>query len=113
MKRATNIIIVSLLSCTLSGATNVKGPYPDGVPGSGFGCEKTCNGGDVNYVLEATLQPYTIKGSKNMGLGNSGNDVKMFTRTWQGIARESSPFCMEGKANKIIMLPIAMAILLH
>jgi hypothetical protein len=81
----------------MAGATTVKGPYSDGVPGSGYGCDNPCNGGDVNYVMEAKLQSYTIKGSKNLGLGKSGNDVKMFTRTFEGIASQSSPFCMNGK----------------
>ena len=100
MNFTTSTICLFLLLLTSSsvGATTVKGPYPDGVPGSGYGCDNPCDGGDVNYVMEAKLQSYTIKGSKDIeGLGDTGgNDVQMFTRTFVGDASQSSPFCMDG-----------------
>lgn len=70
------------------------GPYPDGVPGSGYGCDNPCNDGDVNYIIEASLQTYTISGSNSIpDYANGKQDLSMFTRTFTGSAESKTPFC--------------------
>jgi hypothetical protein len=72
------------------------GPFPDGVPGSGFGCDNACDGGDVNYVVEATIAAYAVPGSGASEYSKSGSEMSMLTRTFVGVANESSPFCLGG-----------------
>jgi hypothetical protein len=81
---------------TVASSTVVKGPYPEGVLGSGFGCNKTCNSGNVNCVIQAKIATYDIPGSGKSRLGVNGQDVKMFTRTFEGVPKLSSPFCQDG-----------------
>lgn len=97
-------LLFSLLS--LADAQTFYGPYPNGVPGSGYGpCEMK---GDVHFEIEARLEEYQIPGSAK-GISNrkkrksrsskshslqgqiaDGNDISMYTRTWVGT---SGPFC--------------------
>ena len=88
-----------ILPCLLSvlaqanGGT-VKGPYPHGVPGSGYGCSNQCSSGaDVHYVVKAKMEKYTIPGSKNMFKDGRKDDFQVHTRTFVGVDDESSPFC--------------------
>jgi hypothetical protein len=70
----------------------VVGPFPDGIPGSGYGCDRVCNDADVNYVIRASLETYMVPNTRSTTLSSDGKqDVSMFTFT--GIANESSPFC--------------------
>lgn len=90
-------------------AQTFYGPYPDGVPGSGYGpCAMK---GDVHFEIDADFETYPIPGSAN-GIDNrrnrksrnhksqklrgaeasvaDGEDISMYTRTWIG---KSGPFC--------------------
>ena len=90
-------IVVFLLFLSSLSSASILGPFPNGIPGSGYGCSTQCNaGGSVHYTLEVKLDTYTIPGSKNSTLSQNGNDLKMFTRTFVGVTDESSPFCMNG-----------------
>lgn len=84
------------------------GPYPDGVPGSGYGpCAMK---GDVHFDIEARFETYPVPGSANamadrqnrkssdqksrklkgVESSNADGDISMYTRTWVGT---SGPFC--------------------
>jgi hypothetical protein len=83
--------------------------FPNGVPGSGYGCDNTCGfedpemdveNGDVYYTIRASLETYELKGSKENPPPSFGTDtlnpslpVSMFTRTFTGVKEQSSPFC--------------------
>jgi hypothetical protein len=82
--------------------------FPNGVPGSGYGCDNVCGfedpeldveNGDVYYTIRASLETYELKGSKEnpppsfAGTLNESLPVSMFTRTFTGVKEESSPFC--------------------
>jgi hypothetical protein len=73
-------------SNTVLRAQVIKGPYPEEVPGSGFGCENPCNNGGVNYVVRASIETYSIPGSQSTFLRNFSNPLKMFMRTFGGDA---------------------------
>ncbi|KAL3895256.1 MAG: hypothetical protein SGARI_007503, partial [Bacillariaceae sp.] len=90
------LAISVMMGVSSTTASVVKGPYPDGVPGSGFGCDNSCNSGDVNYVIKAKLAEYTVSGSSESTLSSDGEDVGMFTRTFEGVPELSSPFCQDG-----------------
>jgi hypothetical protein len=72
------------------------GPFPDGVPGSGYGCDNSCDGADVNYVVEATLATYRVPGSRRSEYSKNRRVMSMLTRTFVGLANVSSPFCFGG-----------------
>lgn len=82
-------------ACRLSSAL-INGPFPNGVPGSGYGCDNPCDSGDVHYTIEATLATYPVPGSQNTSLSLNGKELSMFTRTFVGVVDQSSPFCMNG-----------------
>ena len=87
---------LSLLFCLLPSQATWVGPFPTGVPGSGYGCDNPCNDGDVNYVIEASLQTYTVPGSKMApSIANGKDDLSMFTRTFTGGADSKSAFCKD------------------
>ena len=71
--------------------------FPTGVPGSGYGCDNECNRGDVNYVIRASLENYTIRGTSRAGfVSDPANvDVTTLTRTFTGVAENSSSFCFD------------------
>jgi hypothetical protein len=73
------------------------GPFPDGVPGSGYGCDNACDGADVNYVVEATLATYRVPGSRKSEFSKGRRVMSMLTRTFVGRANLSSPFCFDGE----------------
>lgn len=80
-----------ITTCTTHGAlATIIPPFPNGVPGSGYGCDNTCDGGDVNYVIRASLEVYKIKGSSKSR--DFDADASAFTRTFKGDS-VSSPFC--------------------
>lgn len=97
MKIAINKFHLVVLTGAFFSAVNsnaaVVGPFPNGVPGSGYGCDNPCDGGDVNYVIRASIETYTIAGSgKNELFGSNGEDIQTRVRTFTG---EGSPFCLD------------------
>eukprot|EP00978_Attheya_sp_CCMP212_P003455 scaffold7147_cov90-Attheya_sp.AAC.1 len=96
MRSSIQLLLIALVAGSALAKTTIKGPYNNGVEGSGFGCDNPCNDGDVNYVIRASLETYTIKGTKNRDAAGfpPGEDVKAFTRTFTGVNQPgSSPFC--------------------
>jgi FtsP/CotA-like multicopper oxidase with cupredoxin domain len=77
-----------------------QGPFPGGVPGSGYGCDNPCNTGDKNYVVHAEINTYTMKNSGHVHnpqpLSPDGQDIAYQTRTFVGQSELSSPFCLNG-----------------
>ena len=94
------ILVVKILVLSwftaLASAASIIGPFPDGVPGSGYGCDSACDSGDVHYTIEALLDTYSVPGSENSTLSKTGNPISMFTRTFVGVTSQSSPFCDGG-----------------
>jgi hypothetical protein len=116
------VVVVLLTGCVggVRGLSEIVGSYQDGYPGSGYGCDRPCNDGDVNYVIRASLETYAIPGTETLGTtvaaatnnntttttgggGGGGDDagflktslnatISMFTRTFTGVgvANESS-----------------------
>lgn len=86
--------------------SKIIGSFPDGVPGSGYGCDRTCGGPDnddspdVYYTIRASLETYEVPGSEDIDgfpADREPGPVSMFTRTWTGVSEESSqPFCDGG-----------------
>eukprot|EP00808_Paulinella_micropora_P030016 g2569.t1 len=68
-----------------------RNPYDDGiVEGTGYGCDLPCEGGDVRYVLEATVASYDFP-----TYGEYGDNITLVTRTFQAVRWDgpTSPFC--------------------
>ena len=76
--------------------------FPNGVPGSGYGCNNPCNDGDVNYVVRASLETYDLPSTfagpiPGFDTTTPNATVSMLTRTFVGDKNESlSEFCYEG-----------------
>lgn len=104
MRRLPSLVFLFFIGISTSmikiasdaGNPEIIPPFADGVSGSGYGCDRTCDGGDVNYVIRASLETYEIKGTGKAGFETEGIDVSAFTRTFTGIADKSSPFCNGG-----------------
>eukprot|EP00584_Thalassiosira_punctigera_P012779 CAMPEP_0172548702 /NCGR_PEP_ID=MMETSP1067-20121228/17933_1 /TAXON_ID=265564 ORGANISM="Thalassiosira punctigera, Strain Tpunct2005C2" /NCGR_SAMPLE_ID=MMETSP1067 /ASSEMBLY_ACC=CAM_ASM_000444 /LENGTH=814 /DNA_ID=CAMNT_0013335957 /DNA_START=115 /DNA_END=2559 /DNA_ORIENTATION=+ len=84
-------------------ASKIVRSFPDGVPGSGYGCDRTCGGpdddADVYYTIRASLETYQVPGSEGITgfpADRQPGPVSMFTRTFTGVPEESSPFCADG-----------------
>ena len=73
------------------------GPFPAGIPGSGYGCDLPCNTGDKNYVIHAKIATYNLANSglvdNPQKLSPNSNDIAYKTRTFVGDADLSDPFC--------------------
>ncbi|GKY96574.1 hypothetical protein MPSEU_000617000 [Mayamaea pseudoterrestris] len=101
---ATSALPSILSSLLLVGSTladsSTFGPFPNGVPGSGYGCENKCNSGDKNYVIYAKIRTYNMVNSGQVdtpqSLSPDGNDIAYMTRTFIGKPSASSPFCQNG-----------------
>lgn len=78
-----------LIACSLVvPAIGQWGPFPDGVPGSGYGpCAQK---GDVHYRIEATLASYKVPGSASIEDFDSTDDISTYVRTFVG---KEGPFC--------------------
>lgn len=57
---------------------------------SGFGCSRECGRADVNFVMEARLERYTLPGSADAAPGMWRLEASTYTRTFVGV---SGPFC--------------------
>jgi FtsP/CotA-like multicopper oxidase with cupredoxin domain len=93
--KSMQLLLLALVAGSALSA-NITGSFEKGVPDSGYGCANECNDADVNYVIRASLKTYTIKGANNAPGFPDGEMVKTFTRTFEGVESESSPFCNEG-----------------
>ena len=77
----------------------VQPSFPNGVPGSGYGCDNTCGADeddtDAVYTIRASLEKYTLGGKSDSIPGLEGSKAGMFTRTFTGTrhATKSKPFC--------------------
>ena len=77
----------------------VQPSFPNGVPGSGYGCDNTCGADeddtDAVYTIRASLERYALGGKSDSIPGLEGSRAGMFTRTFTGIrhANKSTPFC--------------------
>ena len=81
----------------------IVGSFPNGVPGSGYGCSNTCGGpqddADVYYTIRASIETYEVPNSENITgfpADRPAGPVSMLTRTFTGVPEESSPFCDNG-----------------
>lgn len=106
--RCISLFILGFGSSSVRG--EIIGSFKDGYPGSGYGCDRKCDDGDVNYVIRASLETYAIPGTETLGTVNVSDDsdvdfiktsanatISMFTRTFTGVANEStSSFCFGG-----------------
>ena len=73
--------------------------HDEGVPGSGYGCSRPCDQGDVNYVLRATIAHHPIKNSRSFLNPETqqpewGEDVAFHSRTYMD-GGSTSAFCDE------------------
>jgi FtsP/CotA-like multicopper oxidase with cupredoxin domain len=67
---------------------------PEGAAGyewSGFGCDRNCSKGDVNYIIQARLEQYTMPRSADAAPGLWNSTAAMFTRTFVGAS--GGPYC--------------------
>jgi hypothetical protein len=71
-------------------------PPPYSYEWSGFGCDRQCARGDVNFVMEARLKTYKLPGSGAKGQADTPEDASMYTRTWVGT---EGPFCELGSGT--------------
>lgn len=84
---------LSLLLIISGVVGKVIGPFPEGVPGSGYGCGRPCDTeADVHYTIEAVIRTYEIPGTENSASFNHTRS-KVKLRTFVGDANVSSKFC--------------------
>ncbi|KAL7554987.1 hypothetical protein ACHAWF_018604 [Thalassiosira exigua] len=100
-----SVALALLIPRTSPVVANIVRSFPDGVPGSGYGCSNTCGGpeddADVYYTIRTSIETYEVENSEG-GLPKfptdipAGEPISMLTRTFTGVREASSPFCDNG-----------------
>eukprot|EP00122_Pirum_gemmata_P021818 Pgem_evm1s20309 len=98
-----NLLLFSSLYLGTTSLPTTTTSNGDGIVGSGYGCNNPCDNSDVNYVIEAVIRDYPVKGytvkpdldgkqkPKTQPLQNS--DVRLVVRTFVGGKETKSKYC--------------------
>jgi len=86
-----SIKLVTLASLAAVGAGQMTQSYvPPIIPGTGYGCDNPCNGGDRNYHITVEPRKFTVPGSKTIDAAYPGiplserEDLSYYTRSFVG-----------------------------